>query len=562
MQKTARATTTTTMGSLVTMLMAYTEVTITFPLPVVRIYFHSDALPCLPLTFAPLPILFFLNITVNDTLSLDLRHSFETVFEFVTQLLSRCTWAGDRNGQCIALSCWSVRIKPEDHVFVNKTGIFRVLQTVLDDARNSMALISSESSSRPGQGNGGTSLSGGGGGMGSSGGSLGIGNPQVHHGGLFSMSLQEHRQGPYGAELMQQTLRRLSKLVLCVVHSLASQVAHCSDASDNASSPWTTSPSSPSIRNVMSSSPTNTTATINVVSSTLPGPPRLQRMPSGPDTLSQSLFDMLYAELFAGLKGVIQQSMDAARRCSMEHAQTSTATSSTTTNTDSKNPVSDRNISAGVTPSSLPPPPSTSSTTTRNTPISLPPHPATSTSGSGAARGTFLSSMAGFHTPAISMAGMRALEPSSSSNSHNNTHGSTHSNHPPSQSGSLSDHSHNSLQTDLLEGEQYTYRILRLLYFVSNSKICQRSLTTPKWLSLLLSSFSCGEYLTQRRMLRLIRRLLMNLDPKQFRAFVPHLYSDREEMTLSEGDSPTFSYLAYINPLTHHDYLINPGFNF
>ena len=35
----------------------------------------------------------------------------------------------------------------------------------------------------------------------------------------------------------------------------------------------------------------------------------------------------------------------------------------------------------------------------------------------------------------------------------------------------------------------------------------------------------------------------MNMDPKQFRAFVPHLYSDREEMTLSEGDLPIrFSY--------------------
>ena len=497
---------------------------------------------------------------VNDALSTDLRRSFETVFEFVTQLLSRCTWAGDRNGQCIALSCWSLRIKPEDHVFVNKTGIFRVLQTVLDDARNSMALISSESSHRPGQGSGGSSMGGGGGGssrpLGSGGslggGSLGLGSQQVHHGGLFSMSLQEHRQGPYGAELVQQTLQRLSKLVLCVVHSLASQVAHCSDHPDGAP-PLTSSPSSPTIRNVMASSPTNTATTIHSAPVLLPGPPRLQRMPSGPDTLSQSLFDMLYAELFAGLKGVIQHSIDAARRCSLEHAQSTTTASTTNTttntNTGAKLPVSDRNTPLGVAPSSLPLPPSSSSTTTtnRNTPISLPPHTTTSGSGGGtergAARGTFLSSMTGFHTPAISLAGMRALEPqpsSSSNNNNNNTsRGTTHINNTTQQSGPLSDHPNSSMQPDLLEGEQYTYRILRLLYFVSNSKICQRSLTTPKWLSLLLSSFSCGGYLTQRRMLRLIRRLLMNVDPKQFRAFVPHLYSDREEMTLSEGHLPT-----------------------
>jgi hypothetical protein len=52
-------------------------------------------------------------------------------------------------------------------------------------------------------------------------------------------------------------------------------------------------------------------------------------------------------------------------------------------------------------------------------------------------------------------------------------------------------------QDDLLEGEQYIYRILRLLYFVSISKVCQRSLSSPKWLSLLLLSFGCGGFSTQ-----------------------------------------------------------------
>lgn len=80
----------------------------------------------------------------NATLLGDLKISFESIFEFITQLLSRCTWAGDRDGQCISLACWGIRIKPDDHVFLNRAGIFRVLQTVLDDARTSMALVSSE----------------------------------------------------------------------------------------------------------------------------------------------------------------------------------------------------------------------------------------------------------------------------------------------------------------------------------------------------------------------------------------------------------------------------------
>ena len=64
------------------------------------------------------------------------------IFPSNTYIL-RCTWAGDRDGQCISLVCWGIRIKPDDHLFLNRTtGIFRVLQTVLNDARTSMALAS------------------------------------------------------------------------------------------------------------------------------------------------------------------------------------------------------------------------------------------------------------------------------------------------------------------------------------------------------------------------------------------------------------------------------------
>ena len=66
-----------------------------------------------------------------------------TYFTIFSHISYRCTWGSDRDGQCISLACWGIRIKPEDHIFLNRTtGIFRVLQTVLDDARTSMALVS------------------------------------------------------------------------------------------------------------------------------------------------------------------------------------------------------------------------------------------------------------------------------------------------------------------------------------------------------------------------------------------------------------------------------------
>ena len=39
-----------------------------------------------------------------------LKQAFESTFELVTQTLSRCTWAGDRDGQCVALACWGLQL--------------------------------------------------------------------------------------------------------------------------------------------------------------------------------------------------------------------------------------------------------------------------------------------------------------------------------------------------------------------------------------------------------------------------------------------------------------------
>jgi len=255
------------------------------------------------------------------SLSSRLKVSFESAYEFIAQLISKCTWSGDRDGQCIALSAWGLKILPDDHVFINRVGIFRILHTVLDDVRTSMAQDG---------------------------------------------SIQTERQfggGPFSQDMKFNSNKRLAQMVLKVVHSLASQVAFSDD-------------------NTVVVSPTSAL--------------KLQKRPSGPDTLSHSLFDMLYAELYVGSRSLIFKE-------------------------DKRN--DDINVSID--------------------------------------------------------------------------------------------------QDNNLYGEQYVYRILRLLYFVSNSNGCRASLSSPKWITLFMFVVSRGGTVLQRRVLRLIRRLLINVDPSNFRAYIP-----------------------------------------
>lgn len=160
-------------------------------------------------------------------LSTTVKSSFESVFEFITQFILRSTWAGDRDSQLVGLASWALRILPADHAFLNKVNIFRVLQTVLDDSRNTMIRNQSSTSSE------------------------------------LDFS-----------QFCAMADKRLSRLSLIVVHSLASQVATCSEQGVGKDP------------NLALRSP-------------------LTKVLSGPDTLSLSLFDMLYTELFIGLKQLI-----------------------------------------------------------------------------------------------------------------------------------------------------------------------------------------------------------------------------------------------------------------
>jgi hypothetical protein len=284
-----------------------------------------------------------------------LRESFESVYEYNTHLLSRCTWFGDRDGQYLALSAWGIIISPSDHIFLNRVGIFRVLQTVLDDVRGAIVDIPKKSGD-------GTSAADG--------------------------DSTTNSRGPFAAAMVLSSIRRLSQLALRIVHSLAAQVAFTKD----------------------------TTSTLSQVAV-----PKLIRMPSGPDTLSASLFEMLYSELFGGMKRIIAST--------------------------------------------------------------------------------------------LSKGGGLASDVKAEDNVWQEK----------------------SSEDDSLDGEPHIDRILKLLFFVSTSKSCHKTLSSAKWLSLLVASLGCGTMPIQRRVFRLLRRIISNMHPDNVKAYIPGFFSAREEILTSES---------------------------
>ena len=288
--------------------------------------------------------------SVSSELTSGVRSSFYNSYEFIAQLLTRCTWANDRDAQCTALSAWGgISILTDDHTFLNRANIFHVLQTVLDNVRSSMS-----------------------------------GEYTPDSTGNIPIDSSDSVGGPFAVSFTSNSRKRLSQLVLKVVHTLASQVAFLKDPVAN-----------------------------------IGAPPSLERFPSGPDTLSQSLFTMLYTELYTGMRSVILQFMD-------------------------KTEVNDE-------------------------------------------------------VPIFKTKSDKSDE-----------------------------------QEDSLEGEHYIYRILRLLYFVSSSAVCQKSLLSPKWLTLFFLGVGCGGLGVQRRILRLLRRLLVNVDPVTIKPFIPSMFSTRQEIIGSE----------------------------
>ncbi|KAG7389554.1 RING finger and SPRY domain-containing protein 1 [Phytophthora pseudosyringae] len=172
----------------------------------------------------------------------DLRDSFESLYGYLSASLSKATWAHDADLQLVILLAWGIIIQPDDHSFLSRVGIFRVLQTVLDEARGSSDMTSAGTSS-----------------------------------GLS-------RNSPDDAVLIAENKKKIVQAALKVVHLLAAQVAHASDTADgllNASD----LPSTPGLS--LGSIP-------------------LLRKPSGPETLGKSVFHMLYTELKNSLEEMRQ----------------------------------------------------------------------------------------------------------------------------------------------------------------------------------------------------------------------------------------------------------------
>lgn len=220
---------------------------------------------------------------------------------------------------------WHVKVHPVDHSFLNRIGIFRILQTILDDSRANV--LSRDST-------------------------------------LSSDHLANN--------LLFNSNRRVVKLVLFVVYSLASQIALVKEQ-------------------VLDVSVT----TMN----------SFQKIASGPDTLSKSLFSMLFNEMYLGIRGIMQRS-------------------------------------------------------------------------------SFLD---------VSLGDVGIDE----------TFGYN------------------------LTAELHVSRILKLLYLVSDSPMCHHVLTSPKWLYLLLSSIGYGPLILQRRLYRLLRKLMSLVHPNQIRFYMPALIEDK-----------------------------------
>lgn len=89
-----------------------------------------------------------------------------------------------------------------------------------------------------------------------------------------------------------------------------------------------------------------------------------------------------------------------------------------------------------------------------------------------------------------------------------------------------------SKQNQMKEICEYIYRVLRLLGFVADSRICAKLLISPKWLSLFLAIIGIGSLEIQRRIARLLQKLLSSVEPSQLKAFVPNILVFNDLMRL------------------------------
>lgn len=167
----------------------------------------------------------------------DLREAFENLYGYLCGALSRATWAKDADLQLVILLSWGIIIEPDDHAFLSRAGIFRVLQTVLDEARGSND-----------------------------------GSMETAAGSPSKNAIDER-------SMQAESKKKIVQAALKVVHLLAAQVAHAGDTADDIPG--------------LSELPATSALSLGSIP--------LLRKPSGPETLGKSVFRMLYTELKNGL---------------------------------------------------------------------------------------------------------------------------------------------------------------------------------------------------------------------------------------------------------------------
>lgn len=203
----------------------------------------------------------------------DLRESFESLYSYLCASLSRATWARDTDLQLVILQAWGIIIQPDDHAFLSRVGIFRVLQTVLDEARGSS-------------------------------------DPHALEGGATVSP-----PGTLDARtLAAESKKKVVQATLKVVHLLAAQVAHAGDTADD-----------------LVSATDIPAAAAGLSLGAIP----LLRKPSGPETLGKSVFHMLYTELKNSLDELRSSARRAENRVEASGAEpTESADPSASSSTD------------------------------------------------------------------------------------------------------------------------------------------------------------------------------------------------------------------------------------
>jgi hypothetical protein len=180
-----------------------------------------------------------------------LQYSFEQLYELITQHLTKSTWAKDREGQFAALKAWNILIQPDDHLLLNRMNLFRTLHTVLDDVRGC------------------------------------IDNRSINEDDEMDL-LEACYENAHREQLnLIVSVKRefslvrhmtLAQLVLDTVYSLASQIA---GSSENVADDYD-----------------------------LGAAHLLRRTSSGPDTLSRSLFDLMFSEYLSSIKPMIMDNLE------------------------------------------------------------------------------------------------------------------------------------------------------------------------------------------------------------------------------------------------------------